>query len=177
MSEQNKEIAIAELMMKNIKEFGLFSYELEEKREQSLLNQSTQMVTAFSVFSLAVFTILPIIKDIPRLSFTKLLFCAGIVTLFLLISLIFAVLVQWRFKYLTMQGVDEFYRSVYNEQENYMTQPQFDTQWKEQIQQIHKSKKDINDKRASWIKVSMIFFFLSIVVLVLSTLVLTLITI
>ena len=38
---------LADLMMDNIVQFGKFSYELEDKREQSLINQSNQMLTAF----------------------------------------------------------------------------------------------------------------------------------
>ena len=41
------------LRLKNVVEFAQFSYELEDKREQSLITQSGQMLTAFSVTSAA----------------------------------------------------------------------------------------------------------------------------
>ncbi len=177
MSNGTEEQNMADLMMSNVKEFGKFSYELEEKREQSLINQSIQMVTAFSVFSISIYTILPVLKNIPGLSFAKLLFCVGVLIFLLLTSLILAVLVQWRYKYSTMQNIEEFYKSVYEEHGCYQTQAQFDIQWKEQIKQIHISKKALNDKRAKLIKASMVMFFAAIGTMVLSTLALIFISI
>ena len=147
MSEEQEQ-ALSNLRASNVKEFGKFSYDLEEKREQSLINQSVQMITAFSVFTIAIFTILPVLRDIQGLSFYRLLFCTGLVVIFLLASLILAVLVQWRYKYSTMKSVDEFFRSIYDEREHYKTQEQFDIQWIEQIKQIHLSKKNLNARRA-----------------------------
>ena len=45
------------LRMKNVFEFGKFSFELEEKREQGILNQSGQMLTAFSLFLILSLTV------------------------------------------------------------------------------------------------------------------------
>ncbi len=79
MEEQQK---LAELMMKNILELGRFSYNFQEKREESLINQSGRMLTAYSVAA----ALLPLL-----LSKTDGL---GPVILFtgLLISFIFAVI-------------------------------------------------------------------------------------
>lgn len=41
------------LRKRNIVELGKFSYDLEEKREQSILSQANQMMTAFSIYSAA----------------------------------------------------------------------------------------------------------------------------
>ena len=43
----------SELKIKNALNFGRFSLELEEKREQSIITQSSHMLTAFSLFSAA----------------------------------------------------------------------------------------------------------------------------
>ena len=51
------------LRMENVREFGKFSFDLEEKREQSILNQSSQMLTAFSLFSAAILMALPIMTE------------------------------------------------------------------------------------------------------------------
>jgi hypothetical protein len=159
---------LADLMMSNIIQFGRYSLELEEKREQSLINQSSQMITAFSVFSVAIFTLLPVIVPLNVISNAKLFLCVGAVTFLLVTSLVLALIVQWRYKYVTMKDVDEFFDCVYKEQQNYTSQHQFDSQWQVQISQIHKSKKKINDKRASFIKASMVVFFVSVGLLVLS---------
>jgi len=152
----------AELMMKNIVELGKYSYDLEEKREQSLITQSSQMLTAFSIFSAVLFVILPIIIETKTVSVWKLLFSAGIISVFLLASLVLALIAQWRFKYSTMQDVQVFYDRVNAEFQNYASQVQFDVQWKEQLLSIHASKKKNNDKRAKLVIASMVVFLISI---------------
>ena len=81
----------ANMMMSNIVKLGKFSYELEEKREQSLIAQSNQMLTAFSVFSVALYMALPIIISVNTALANQVLFCAGIVSLALISSLILAI--------------------------------------------------------------------------------------
>jgi len=159
----------AELMMKNIVEFGKYSYDLEEKREESLIKQSSQMLTAFSIFSAVLFTVLKIIIDIKVVSVWRLLFCAGVVSLFLVSSLVLALMAQWRFKYSTMQDVKVFYDRVNEEFQNYTSQVQFDVQWKEQLISIHSSKKKNNDKRAKLVIASMVVFVSAIGIVLAST--------
>ncbi|MDR0307485.1 MAG: hypothetical protein LBI42_11700 [Chitinispirillales bacterium] len=158
----NKQEKVAELMMKNVVDFGKFSFELEEKREQSLINQSSQMITAFSVFTIALYTLLPVLISCLNISIVpKMLFSVGIISTLLLISLLLALLAQWRYKYSTMQIIDEFYNRVYQEHTNYKTQAQFYILWKDQIQDIHKSKKINNDKRVKLVKWSIYVFLIS----------------
>jgi hypothetical protein len=163
--------------MKNIIELGKYSFELEEKREQSLLEQAGQMLTAFSVTTAALFMVIPIVTDASDVSKEKLLFCVGIVSFVLLVSLILALFAQWRFKYDIMSDVDSFYKSVFEEPEKYITQEQFDMQWKFQLKAIHDSKKKNNDKRSRLIITSMILFICSIALTVIFTLLLTIFTI
>ena len=170
MTELNEsEQKQAELMMKNIVEFGKYSYDLEEKREESLIKQSSQMLTAFSIFSAVLFTVLKIIIDIKVVSVWRLLFCAGVVSLFLVSSLVLALMAQWRFKYSTMQDVKVFYDRVNEEFQNYTSQVQFDVQWKEQLISIHSSKKKNNDKRAKLVIASMVVFVSAIGIVLAST--------
>ena len=53
----------------NVLELSKLSYEAEEKREQSLINQSSQMATAFSFISAVILMLFPIItstfSDVP----------------------------------------------------------------------------------------------------------------
>ena len=140
--------------MKNILELGRFSYNLQEKREESLINQSGRMLTAYSVTA----ALLPLL-----IAKTDGL---GPVILFtgLLISFIFAVIAGWRFKSRAMPSIDVFYDEIYNRWEEFRTQPAFDMQWKYHLSAIHKSKKENNDKREVCILISMISFVLSIVI-------------
>jgi hypothetical protein len=160
---------LADMMMDNIVRFGMFSFELEEKREQSLINQSNRMFTAFSIFTVALFMILPIVIGLYNTLTSKIMFCVGIVSFLLLASLVLALLAQWRFKYVTMSDIEEFYRKVNEEFSIYKTQASFDMQWKEQILSIHTSKKRNNDTRSKLIQASMWVFLIAIGVVLLSS--------
>lgn len=167
-TDEEKQVKLANLMMKNIVQLGKFSYELEEKREQSLISQSSNMLTAFSVFSVVLFVAIPIIIDNTSVNVNQLLLCSMVISLFLITSLVLAVLSQWRYKYQTMTDINDFYNIVNGEHQNYQTQVQFDMQWKEQLFQIQTSKKKNNDKRSKLIIASMILFLLSILTVIIS---------
>ena len=158
--------SIEDMMMRNIKDLGKFSYELEEKREQSLIEQSSQMLTAFSIFSAVILVIVPFIVDLKIVSVAKMLFCTGIVTLVLITSLVLALLAQWRFGYQTMVNVNDILEQVKNESHNYQTQAQFDMQWKYQLEQIQVSKKKNNDKRVNLIRASMLVFLIAVALVI-----------
>ena len=49
------------LRLKNVVELGKYSFDLEEKREQSLISQSGQILTAISLFSAGILMALPIL--------------------------------------------------------------------------------------------------------------------
>ena len=151
MEEQQK---LAELMMSNILSLGKFSYSLQEKREESLINQSGRMLTACSVTD----ALLPLsISKVPDV---------GLMVLFagILVSFVFAVIAGWRFKARPMPSIDVFYDEVYKRWEEFKSQPVFDMQWKYHLSAIHKRKKENNDKRARCILISMISFVISIVI-------------
>lgn len=165
----------ADFLMQNIIELGMYSFELEEKREQSIILQSSNMLTAFSVVSAALIMAIPIVIDNTIVPKNQVLFCAAIVILLLLSSLVLSTLAQWRYKYQTMQTVDEIFNSVNSEHYNYSVQAQFDIQWKEQLSQIHNSKIKNDNKRVNLLKASMIVFWVAIGFILLSGFVLALI--
>lgn len=164
----NQDNSQADFLMQNIIDLGMYSFELEEKREQSIILQSGNMLTAFSVVSAALIMAIPIVLENTIVPKNQVLFCAGIAILLLLGSLVLSTLAQWRYKYQTMQTVDEIFNSVNTEHYNYSIQAQFDIQWKEQLSQIHKSKIKNDNKRVNLLKASMIVFWLAIGVLVFS---------
>ena len=162
MDEQENQLKQADFMMENILKFGKYSFELEEKREDSLIKQSGQMLTAFSIFSAVLIAALNIVIGLKIVSTGKLLFCASIVYSVLLASLVLALLVQWRYKYQTMEDVQVFYESINKAFTDYQRQAGFDMQWMEQIGAIHKSKLKNNDTRSRLIQASMIMFLIAI---------------
>ena len=72
-----------------IKELSLLKYDAEEKRELNLIQQSSQMQTAFSFMTAAVFMALPIcIEYRGVLSLKFFLVSSSIISVFLIASLI-----------------------------------------------------------------------------------------
>ena len=163
------------LKMKNVVDFGKFSYELECQRENSLIGQSGNMLTAFSIYTAALYMIVPIVIEHFKNLTYGILLSVGIVSVLLIASLVLALISQWRFKYKTMLDIDVFYNYIDKENDLYKTQADYDYQWKHQLAPIQQSKKINNDKRVKLIVASMITFLCAIVVTILSIFVLMLI--
>lgn len=145
----------------NIVELGKFSYDLEEKREQSILAQANQMMTAFSIYSAALLMALPILIDQTAIPHSRLLIASIHLFLPLIISLVLAVLAQWRFSYQTMKTAKEFQKEINANTDKYQYQAQYDEQWINQINAIHISKKKNNNLRVNLIIASMACFMCS----------------
>lgn len=162
--EQVNRDAVNEVTLRkhNIVELGKFSYDLEEKREQSILSQANQMMTAFSIYSAALLMVLPILIDNTVIPHSQLLIASILLFSPLIVSLVLAVLAQWRFSYQTMKTAQEFQEKIEADAEHYQHQAQYDDQWINQIDAIHISKKNNNDRRVKLIISSMICFLLSV---------------
>lgn len=153
------------LRKRNIVELGKFSYDLEEKREQSILSQANQMMTAFSIYSAALLMVLPILIDQTVIPHSRLLKASIHLFLPLIVSLVLAVLAQWRFPYQTMKTAKEFQGQIDANADKYQYQAQYDEQWINQIDDIHVSKKNNNNLRVKLIIASMTCFMFSICLL------------
>lgn len=159
------------LRMENVREFGKFSFELEEKREQSIVNQSSQMLTAFSLFSAAILMALPIVAEYSSIPDWQIMYLAEVAFAPLLASLVLAIIAQWRFTYETMQDAEGFENILYRQKSDYHDQSDYDWQWVYQLSAVQKSKKKNNDFRVRLIKASMICFLFSVSILILGNLV------
>lgn len=151
--EENKTI---EMMLKNVREFGEISYNQEKEREKSIMEQSSWIFTAFSIF-FAVFSFQ--IFKMPKISI------ALIFSVFT-VSLILATISKHRYIYDSMQSGEMFYEKVCDKFELYQTQDQFDYQIMMQFSQTQKSKRKNNDKRVRCLMGSMISFVVGIVLTV-----------
>ena len=79
-------------LLNHIVELSKFSYDMEEKREQSLIQQTGQMIMSFSIISVAEFMLLPIVLQyIHHLSRAYIFTWCGIITIPLLAMLILKV--------------------------------------------------------------------------------------
>ena len=162
-----EQIEQIERRLKNVVKFAKFSYKLEEEREQSIVNQSGQMRTAFSVASVAILMAVPILIDHTSFSQRKILISSGITLAFLLLSMALALVSRWRFKYVTMMTGEELLQKINKDSENHQYQFQYDSQWINQLNEIQNSKKKNNDLRCKLIRCSMIAFFFAVASLIL----------
>lgn len=159
------------LRMKNVCAFAKFSFELEEKRRQSFLEQSGRMFTAFSITSaallLSVQILLPIFDNLKY----EILISAGVVLSFLLGSMVLAGFSQWRYKYMTLKNGKEILDELPRMEEErgiiFDSQARFDKLWIEVLGDMQESHKKNNDGRGRLIRWSMFVFLVAIGALIL----------
>ena len=87
--------------------------------------------------------------------------------------MVFAMVSQWRFKYVTMMNGEELLQKIEADKTHHVYQPQYDYQWVNQLTVIQNSKKKNNDKRYILINISMIAFFAAVTALVICTVIIT----
>jgi hypothetical protein len=90
-------MTIAEELTEKTKELSLFSYNIEEKREQSLFDQAGKILTSISIFTVAVLSFISLEKfNFNSEQTAKIL---GITFVPLVLSFISVILTQWRSSY------------------------------------------------------------------------------
>lgn len=157
--------ALITTQYRHIKELSALKYESEEKREQNLIQQSSQMQTAFSFMTAAIFMAVPICIDYRgELSLEFFLISISITVLFLIVSLVLASVAQWRWKTETFPDVIQIKDSVINNPEWQKLTIEYNQidQWVDIVGKVQKKKADLNDRRVRLIIASMICFYFSI---------------
>lgn len=168
----NKKDENAQLLLNHIEKLSKYSYELEEKREQSLIEQSSRMLEAFSVITATMGILLSIILEyIPNLSKHFVFICTGIICFFLLTSLVLAILAQWRYKYKALPLPNEIYKHIYDNYKGFLNINNQTKHYNSLLNDVQQGKKNINDRRAKIITWSMIFFYCSIITFAISIIV------
>ena len=154
-----------------IKELSLMKYDAEEKREQNLIQQSSQMQTAFSFMTAAVFMALPIcIEYRGVLSLKFFLVSISIISVFLIASLILASIAQWRWKLESLPDIAVLKDAILNneEWESLCIEHVQLAQFVDLISKVQDHKARLNDRRVKLIMASMITFYLSVASIIIS---------
>ena len=150
-------------IIKNAMDLSMLSLEFQDKREQSLIKQSSQLLTAFSFLSAALLMLVPIlISNLSGVSDKHILISMGITLSLLILSMVLALLVQWRYKYNTLPSPMAIYLHYESNIGYFKTEAQRCKSWIETINVTWKSKQKINNARVVLIKISMILFLCSI---------------
>ena len=101
---------------------------------------------------------LPLVTEDSSIPDHQTMYLAEISFVPLIISLVLAIIAQWRFQYQTMLNATEF-------EDQYNGRPDYDWQWICQLSSVQNSKKKNNDKRVFLVKASMICFLISVGIL------------
>lgn len=154
-----------------IKELAWLKYESEEKREQNLIQQSSQMQTVFSFMTAAIFMAVPIcIEFRASLSLEFFLASSSSVVSFLIVSLLLASIAQWRWKTTTFPDVNEIKDCIINNPDWEKLTIEYNQidQWVNVIGKVQKQRATLNDRRVYLIMASMLCFYCSIFSVVIS---------
>lgn len=152
------EIIVEKLQYLN--EYAKFRYENELRREDSIIQQASQMQTAFSFVTAALFMVAPIVIEYnSKLSLTFFLFVFSTITIALLFSLLFATLAQNRKITKNFIDVSDFVEYVENNENNFETENQRLKYITDTYGDVQKDKAIINDKRVKFIRISMWMFY------------------
>lgn len=150
-----------------IKDFAILKLESETKRENFLIRQSTslQIISLFTIAALFI-TAPTIIEYRGKIPLEFLLFSFSIITIFLLISLLFASLAQKKELQATIPDVDVFMQHMIDNYEIYLSSIQRDRAFAELVGKVQKCKNKINNKRTKKIDWSMWLFYAALFLII-----------
>jgi len=156
---------------RHIKELASLKYEAEEKREQNLLQQASQMQTVFAFMTAALFMATAIcIQYRGALSLKFFLVSISTITFFLLASLICASISQWRWKTGAFADIPKIKESILNNPEWEKTLVEYNriNQWIDLMATIQGEKARLNKRRVGLIIASMICFYCAVLTIIIS---------
>ena len=147
-----------------VKELGTLKYEAELRREDSLIQQSSHMQTAFSFMSAALFMAAPILIDNRgnQLSLNFFFAAFSSIVFFLLASLVAASLAQRRVlrrTFMSIPDIEAFVSSTYKQTLKRSAQLK---QWVQVVGDAQVGLQKVNEKRVMLIRISMGSFLGSI---------------
>lgn len=154
----------------HIKELALLKYNSEEAREDSLIRQSSQMQTAFSFMTAAIFMPLPVLISYSSLPKQFLLISTAFIVLCLLTSLVLASFVQWRYTLRDLPAIPAIKAAVLDDPnwEQFIQEYNRIDQLVNALGEIQAHKAQTNEKRVTFLVWSMLCFYLAILALLIS---------
>lgn len=166
--QEQKDKENAELLFEYIKELSILKYKTEERREDQLIRQACQMQAVFSFMAVMASVIVTIIENYIKLPLCFYFFSLSFFMLFLFLSLLFASISLWRWKINTFPDIGDMREQVLKEKKVMMEKLYQLDQFISLLKGVHEQKVNLNNRRVTLITLSMIFFYASIGVLVVS---------
>ena len=155
---------------RHIKELARLKYTAEEQREQNLIQQSSQMQTAFSFTTAALFMATSIcVQYREPLSLNFFLVAISCISALLIASLVFASVAQWRWKTDSFPDIETIKKENLDSDEwqNLCIEAYQIDQWINLVGTVQKEKTRLNDLRVKLIMASMVCFYAAIATIVL----------
>lgn len=157
---QDAQQDIASTLYEYIASFDREIYANEERREDSLIQQATNMQTAFSFVSAAVFMVAPIVIEYRgKLPLEFFLIVFALISGLLLACLFCATKAQKRMKRHILPAAQDFQNLVETQYCQFETEEQREKYIAETYGKLHQSLEKSNDKRVFWIQLSMWLFY------------------
>lgn len=111
----------------------------------------------FSIISVMLLAIIPIILNYTNISNRIVFFLLGISLLFLIMSLLFSIAAQWRYDYLGLNNIDSIYHLM-----DEVPLKEVNMWWLTNLNDIYNSKNNLNERRVKFMRYSTFFFGISI---------------
>ena len=160
----SKEEKIKEDITEHIKELAKLKYESEMRREDSLINQASQMQTAFSFTSAALFMVAAIAVDYKEpWSYNFLILIFSTITIALIISLVLATVAQRRMEREDFSHIEDIKDFVLENYEESLTKAQRNIQWIDMVGKVEKDLSRVNNNKVILIRWSIIWFYIAII--------------
>jgi hypothetical protein len=158
-----KENKIQRDITAHIKELALLKYEDELRREDSLINQASQMQTAFSFTSAALFMVAAIALEYREpWSYDFLLTVFSTITIALVVSLVLATLAQKRYERQDFPHIEVLKEFVVENYEDSLSEAQRNIQWIDMVGKVEKDLSRVNDNKVVLIRWSMRWFYIAL---------------
>ncbi|WNY23212.1 hypothetical protein MmiHf6_05170 [Methanimicrococcus hongohii] len=122
------------------------------------------MLVAISVFSAVILMLVPILIEHTEIEHFKIYAFLAIVLSLLAISFICAVLAQSRYDHSVPTDINQIYQIINEHHDEFSGSDDFLLLQKKQIGNIHRSKKELNDKRVKLLQISLNILIFSILI-------------
>lgn len=163
MTDKNEKQDTLVAKFEYLNEYAKIKYDSEFRREEAIIKQASQMQTAFSFVTAALFMIAPIVIEYGKsLSLTFFLIVFATITTALLLSLLFATIAQNRKKSKSLTNIATFIEHMERNENYFETEEQRSKYIIKTYGEIQEEKAEINDKRISKLRISMLFFYIAL---------------
>lgn len=150
-----------------LEELSIMKYNSEIQRQDSLIKQSSQMQTMFSIITAAIFMVVPIMIEYRGQIKINYIFSAISTIIFcMLLSLVTSSLAQLRYKYAMLDDIEILNEGIAENYETFKCSKVRIQHKVDILSVIQKRLTLVNDKRAFFISISFYFFYASIVLIV-----------